>query len=162
MQNLEYQSLVEYQSKELKDITQVYQVDCLGTPAGYISKRVTPGATRQGFTSKTSEVVDDGHINLTQEPQEIKIELGYTEDFVVLEPFRQLIADNLYSPAHLWGQAAKFYCSKDKDLIKKHPNRCIQFARNIILIYHIGLQQEALYLWHNFKRNKNQVKEALV
>ena len=31
----------------------------------------------------------------------------------------------------------------------------------IILTFHIGLEQEALYLWHNYKRKKNQFREQL-
>ena len=89
------------------------------------------------------------------------MDLGYDEKFTVLDSFRYLIADPLYSPASLWGQVDPVYYNKEGDTIAAHPEKGLHFARNIVLLYHIGLQAEAYYLWNCFKKQRVMIKDQL-
>ena len=77
------------------------------------------------------------------EPNDIKVRIKYKTRFKVLEAYRALIADPLYSPGYLWGQMDPVLWTKSQDDFLEHAEMGVHYLRNIILFYHIGLELEA-------------------
>ena len=114
-----------------------------------------------GLTTKGNCVKLNEQVTLREEAREVKTTIQYQERFTVLEPFRNLIADPLYSPGHLWGQVDPALWKKNQEEFMKHTDIAVQYLRNIILLYNIGLELEAFYLWSGFKKKRDWLKNHL-
>ena len=133
----------DYQKQKLEPPSDAFTLSCFNCPAGYMEKYIevenNPN-TRVGYTSNMITVEKDKQMILHLNPGEIKVDIQYKERFKVLEDFRSLVADPLKSPAYLWGQVDEVIKSKSKKEVLKYPEQGVNYVRNIILLYHIGLQ----------------------
>ena len=114
-----------------------------------------------GFSTKTNKVKEKEQWVLHMEPKKIKVSIRYKQRFEVFEVFRNLIADPLYSSGYLWGQVDPALWTKNHDDFMKYAEKGVHYLRNIILLYHIGLELEAFYLWSGFKKKRDWLKDHL-
>ena len=114
-----------------------------------------------GFSTKTNKVKEKEQWVLHMEPKQIKVSIRYKQRFEVFEVFRNLIADPLYSSGYLWGQVDPALWTKNHDDFMKYAEKGVHYLRNIILLYHIGLELEAFYLWSGFRKKRDWLKDHL-
>ena len=155
-------SKLQAHHQSLPEASETWTLACFGHAVGYIETDIKPDMKGQriGYTTKAN-VIDGKLMTLTQEPSEIKLTMQLKRDLHVPEPFRQLVIDPLYSPAYLWGHVDPLHTSKKSANGTGYVDKVIEFIRNIILLYHIGLHTEAFYLWRLYKKKKGGVKDLL-